>query len=430
MSSPPKIRAFKQLRRARRVLLLLGNYYLENHRGIARYAREAHWVLDASYMRSGIVGALTGKVDGIVGLITHPRDLEALKHFKNVPLVDLSAAWGTEALPDQSGRRVPRVLLDNAAIGSRAAQHFIVRGFNHIALFNHGNFYFERERKAEFEAEIRQAGRVVHEIEYHRWLAEAPQGKPSGMESWLMRRLGREVKKLPKPLGVFCPSDETGARVLHACEDVGLRVPEEVAVLGCHNDELTCNFTLAPLSSVDDDMELQGYEAARLLDCLMNGEPQPAAPILIPPKGIVTRASSDILAVSHREVATALRFIWQHYTEPIQTHDVVAAAGLSRHHLMRQFHTHLGRSISDEILRKRVEYAKRLLVESDLKAWQIAETCGFSSIVHLSTAFSRLTGQAPSRFRSEHQGDRSSPSPESPESPPVPEAEALELAEP
>src|SRR6478752_6250173 len=228
MIPTPKTPKFKQSRRARRVLLLLGNYYLENHRGIARHAREAHWVLDTSYMRTGIVDASAGKIDGIVGLITRPRDLEALKHFKNVPLVDLSAAWGTEALPDQGGLKVPRVLCDHTAIGRRAAQHFIVRGFNHIALFNHGNFHLERERRTGFEAEIRQAGRVVHEIEYHRWVAESPQGKASGTEGWLRRRLGRELLKLPKPLGVFCPSDEIGARVLLACEDVGLRVPEEV----------------------------------------------------------------------------------------------------------------------------------------------------------------------------------------------------------
>jgi LacI family transcriptional regulator len=412
MSPTTTLHPFKHSRRARRVLLLLGNYYLEIHRGIARFAREAHWGLDTSHMREGIVDTSVGKVDGIVGLITRPRDLEALKQFKDVPLVDLSAAWGTAALPDESGRDVPRVLLDNAAIGRRAAQHFIVRGFKHIALFNYGNFYLERERRTAFEAEVRQAGRVDHEIEYYRWQAEAPEGKSSGIAGWLMRRLGRELQNLPKPLGIFCPSDDSATRVLHACEDVGLRVPEEVAVLGCHNDELLCNSALVPLSSVDDDMELQGYEAARLLERLMNGETVPATPMLIPPKGIVTRTSTDIFAVPHREVAAALRFIWQHYTEPIQTINVAAAAGLSQFHLMRQFQAHLGRSIADEILRKRVEHAKRLLVETNLKAWQIAEASGFSSMVHLSTAFSRLVGQAPSHFRKQHQGDRSVLNPE------------------
>jgi LacI family transcriptional regulator len=156
-----------------------------------------------------------------------------------------------------------------------------------------------------------------------------------------------------------------------------------------------------PLSSVDDDLEMQGYQAARLLDRLMNHEPAPAAPVMIPPKGIVTRASTDILAISNRDIAIALGFIWQHYTEPIQTAHVAEATGVSRYHLMRLFQAHLGRSISDEITHKRIEHAKQLLVDTDLKAWQIAEQTGFSSIVHLSTTFSRIVGLAPSHFRNQ-----------------------------
>jgi LacI family transcriptional regulator len=403
MGEPTKPRIFDRARRARRVFLLLGNYYQQNHYGIARYAKEAHWVLDTSYMRTGQADPLTQRVDGVIGLITRQRDLDTLRKFpRTVPLVDLSAAWGTAALPDQSGRRVPRVLYDNAAIARLAAQHFIGRGFVHIALLNRGDYHYERERKVIFHATIQDAGRTFHEIPFHRWVEEARRRKPAGVETRAVRRLAKELLKLPKPLAVFTPSDDIGLRVLHACELTDLRVPEEVAVLGCHNDPLDCNHALVPLSSVDDDLEMQGYEAARLLDRLMNHEPAPAAPIIIPPKGVVTRASTNILAVPHREVAIALRFIWQHYAEPIQTDDVAAAAGLSRYHLMRLFQTHLGRSITDEITHKRIEHAKQLLVETNLKAWQIAEQTGFSSIVHLSTTFSRIVGQAPSHFRVQH----------------------------
>jgi LacI family transcriptional regulator len=222
------------------------------------------------------------------------------------------------------------------------------------------------------------------------------------------------LRHLPKPLAVFAAADETALRVLHACEHLGLRVPEEVAVLGCHNDYLTCNFASVRLSSVDDDLELQGYRAARLLDRLMDGEPAPDAPVIIPPKGIVTRASTDIMAVPHREVAIALRFIWQHFREPIQTSDVAKASGLSRHHLMRLFQTHIGRSIAEEISLKRIEHAKQLLMETNLKAWQIGEEAGFSSIVHFSSAFSRIVGQAPSHFRSEHSCEPATPFPATP----------------
>lgn len=402
MSDPQKTRIPDRTRGSRRVFLLLGNYYAQNHHGIARYAKEAHWALDTSFMRTGQVDPLGGRVDGVIGLITHQRELDVLKKFRKVPLVDLSAAWGTEALPDQSGLRVPRVLYDNAGIARIAAQHFIGRGFMHIALFNQGNYHFERDRKVVFQAATHEAGRSFHEIEFHRWVADARLKNPAGVESRVARRLAQELRKLPKPLAVFTPSDDSALRVLHACEHLGLRVPEEVALLGCHNDPLACDHAPVPLSSVDDDLEMQGYEAARLLDRLMNHEPVSAVPVIIPPKGVVTRASTDILAVPHREVAIALRYIWQHYAEPIQTNDVAAAAGLSRYHLMRLFQANLGRSITDEIAHKRIEHAKQLLLETDLKAWQIAEQTGYTNIVHFSTAFTRLVGQAPSHFRNQH----------------------------
>jgi len=145
----------------RRVLLLLGNYYQQNHLGIARYAREAHWSLDTSYMRTGCVDPAVGRFDGVIGLITRPRELEALRQLwrpRKVPLVDLSAAWGTEVLPDPGWRRVPRVLYDNAGIARLAAQHFIGRGFKPIALFNQGNHYPERDRKVFFQPAVLESG--------------------------------------------------------------------------------------------------------------------------------------------------------------------------------------------------------------------------------------------------------------------------------
>lgn len=389
----------------RRVLLLLGNYYQQNHLGIARFAREARWSLDISHMRTGEVYQHADRLDGIIGLITHQRDLDTLRRLPKVPLVDISAAWGTEALPDQGGRAVPRVLYDNAGIARLAAEHFIGRGFKHIAQLNLGNYYMERERRSVFRATIEGAGRVFHELEYYQWLQQAVLTATGSAEARAMKQLAGMLRKLPKPLAVFTSGDEIGVKVLLVCEEIGLGVPEEVAVLGCHNDPLICEFAPVPLSSVDDNLELQGYEAARLLEQLMDHGPAPDSPVIIPAEGVVTRASTDILAVPHREVARALHFIWQNFTTSIQVDDVANAAGLSRFHLMRLFHTHLGRSINDEITRKRVDRAKELLLQTNLKAWQIAEQCGFSGIVHLSTTFSRIVGQAPSRFRESHPRD-------------------------
>ena len=154
-----------------------------------------------------------------------------------------------------------------------------------------------------------------------------------------------------------------------------------------------------PLSSVDDDLERIGYEGAKLLDRLMDGQTAPREPILFPPKGVVTRASTNILAVPDKQVARGLRFIWEHFRGNIGAPEVMAAAGLSRSALDRLFLEHIGRTPAQEIQHLRIEEAKRLLLETNLKAHEVAAQCGFSGIVHFSQAFHRLTGSRPSVFR-------------------------------
>ena len=136
----------------------------------------------------------------------------------------------------------------------------------------------------------------------------------------------------------------------------------------------------------------------------MDGKPAPPEPILVPPKGVVTRQSTNILAVPHVSTARALRFIWEHYLEPIQTPVVAAAAGMSRRALERAFLKHLHRTIADEITRLRIDHAKELLLKSDLKIYQIAEQSGFANGMYFSKVFQQLAGQLPSRYRRQRTG--------------------------
>ncbi len=153
------------------------------------------------------------------------------------------------------------------------------------------------------------------------------------------------------------------------------------------------------MSSIDINWDGIGYEAARMLDRMMDGKTPPVEPMLIAPKGVVTRMSTNILAVPDLPIAQALRFIWEHFPEAIGSEKVAQAAGLNRRTLERGFRQHLGRSVLYEITRVRIERAKILLVESDLKAYQVAEQCGFAGIVAFSKVFLRLTGMRPSDFR-------------------------------
>jgi LacI family transcriptional regulator len=384
----------------RRVLMLMGINYPGLNDGIARYAREVGWILNNTYAKAGLP-PVWWRGDGIIALIANPKDCAALRRFPRLPTVDVSRGWISNAMPPRlrrQGAGVPRVLYDNAAIGRLAAEHLLERGFKDVAFFNYGNYWMETERIPSFRAALAQAGARWHEIPYYRH-ASAGSRRAARDERAAIRWLVRVLERLPKPLAIFTASDEFSLLVLSACDGAGLAVPEEIAVLGCDNEEFVCAYAPIPLSSIDVNLDGLGYEAARLLDRLIDGKSPPAQPIIVPVKGLVVRQSTNILAVPHPKVARALRFIWEHFQEPIQARDVVRIAGLSRRALEEAFRKHLGRTLAGEILQCRVAHARKLLLETDLKAHQIANQSGFSGIVHFSEAFKRLAGQRPSHFR-------------------------------
>lgn len=407
-SAPAKVRRTGALHSIRRnVLLLLGSHNHALRLGIARYAREADWVLDDTFVTVGLV-PVWWRGEGILALITNPKDAEAQSHFSSLPLVDFSKGWIADSMPKKfraAGLNRPRVLYDNVKIGRLAAAHFLERGFKHIALLNGGNYWMEQERIPAFRQAIESAGARFHELRYYKCL---PHTSPRPLRDQLAahRWLVNALRELPKPVGISVASDNVALRVMRACDEAGVSVPEEVAVLGCHNDPLICDYAPVPLSSIDDDHERIGYEGAKLLDRLMDGRKSPREPVLIPPKGVATRMSTNILAVPDLKVARGLRFIWEHFCEDIGAPEVAAAAGLSRSGVDRAFVKYLGRSPAQEILALRIRCAKKLLLETQLKAHEVATQSGFKNIVHFSQAFHRVTGTRPSRFRKRQQGSK------------------------
>ncbi len=390
----------------RRVLLLLGVYHPQHHQGIARYAREAGWILDQGRVEGPDVAPVWWRGDGMITLITCPNHYAAFRVMPKVPMVDVSRGWVTNAMPPRlraTGHGRPRVLQDNETIGRLAAEHFLERGFRHIALFNFGNWWMETERMPAFARTIRLAGAQFHEIPYYKHFSRQPT-TAARLEPSAHRWLIESIRNLPKPAGIFAATDDLALDLLRTCGDAGVSVPEEIAVLGCDNGELICNFAPVPLSSVDPNLELQGYEAARLLDRLMDGKPAPAEPVLVPPKGVVTRQSTNILAVPHVPTARALRFIWEHYREPIQTPAIAAAAGMSRRGLERAFLKHLNRTVAEEITRLRVDHAKELLLNTEIKIYQVAERSGFANGMYFSKVFQQSTGELPSHYRRHRTG--------------------------
>lgn len=373
-----------------RVLMALGYYDPQLHRGIIRYAQEAGWVLDSSMAHYGTLPT-HWRGDGIITILIPQRDdITRYIRRQSVPVV---ALYG-----DVERVRVPRVLLDDFHIGQLAAEHLLERGFTDLGFYQFSPLHAVQAREQGFRQTVERAGRNYHLIDWH----AASRRKPG--QNWF-DWLRRQVLSLPTPIGVMAQSDHRAAYLLGACEAAGRAVPEEVAVIGVDNEEQTCAFAPVPLSSVDCNREVLAYEGAKLLDQLMRDARPPKKPLVIPPRGIVTRRSSDVFAVASRPVARALQFIREHYQESIGVDDVIAASRTSRCGLYRAFQKHVGRSVGSEIDRQRVEHARRLLRDTRDKLYRIAHAAGFSGPEQFSRVFQRVTGEPPSAYRRRAAGE-------------------------
>jgi LacI family transcriptional regulator len=214
----------------------------------------------------------------------------------------------------------------------------------------------------------------------------------------------RWVQRLPKPVGIFASTDIWGVQLAEVCRQTGLRVPEDVALVGVDNDDLLCEVARPSLSSIALPTERIGFEAAALLDRILARERPSLRPRLLPPIGVVARQSSDVLALDDPEVAAAVRFIREHSHTSIGVKDVLRAVTISRRSLERRFQAALDRTVWEEIRRAHLERAKSLLAGTAMPMWAVAEQAGFSDPRQLSVVFRQETGLTPTAYRGRVRG--------------------------
>ena len=208
-----------------------------------------------------------------------------------------------------------------------------------------------------------------------------------------------KLRDAPKPLALLAYDDADAARALGACLAAGLSVPDDVAILGIGGDRLICENQSVPISSIEHDQGRTGYEGAELLDRLMNGETPPTKPILIPPRGITVRASTDFIASASPIVRKALEFIKANISRPIGLDQVSTEIGTSRATLARLFDSEFGRTVGKEILRQRIDLAKKLMSDNVLSIAEIAYRTGFCNPAYFTNTFRRTTGLTPKAWR-------------------------------
>lgn len=326
------------------------------------------------------------KGDGViarVGFVDLAKKLKTLK----CPVVNVSGI----TLPRVN---FPRVVSDQVAAANLAAEHLLARGFRHFGYFSLLGLEYVAEHQQAFLDRLRKEGHRCDVFAVSPHLGAEPDWNLD------MKRLGKWLKGLPKPLAVFTWNSSSARELIYACMQAQLSVPEEVAVLSGSDDDLFCEVTPVPISAVQLGCEQIGYRAAAELDAMMKTPEMPApAEVLIPPQGVVERRSTDTLAVGDPAMVKALRFIRENPARLMNVNDVAKQAGLCRRALELRFQNLLGRSPASEIRRVRIDHAIDLLQRTNLSVATVAERSGFSSPEYMASVFRNQLSITPLHFR-------------------------------
>ena len=400
---PPKVKT------PRKVALLVEtsrSYGRDLLRGIALFARtRTNWSLLHQEMTIDVVLPQWMKespIDGVIARVD-ARIVDAIRDLK-VPCVDVRCS--------ERFRGIPQVETDDRKVAEFAFEHLWDRGFRRFAYCGFQFAHFSEARREHFGELVAEAGCPLSVYETPgrpdaplSSLEESGVLDVAAMSSWLA--------SLAPPTGLFVCNDIRGQHVLNVCRGLGFTVPDDIGVIGVDDDDAICPLCDPPLSSVRPDAERVGYRAAEVLADMIDGKPPlelvrqgsqemreaEALVEYIPPKDVVTRMSTQVIAVEDREVARVCRFIREHACDGIDVNDVAEFTSLSRRQLERRFRSQLNRSPHEEITAAQVAKVKQLLAETNMTLEQIAPHAGYTHKESLSAVFKREVGETPGEYR-------------------------------
>ena len=334
------------------------------------------------------------KWDGVISRHTTPGLVQMCAKLR-LPLVDLN---DTAPFPG-----VPKIRPDNVALGHLAAEHLLERAFQRFGFTGFSNDGWSCERREGFVEALRLAGKDcdIYDVDYPgdatpAWATE----QITGLAEW--------IKRLPKPVGIMACFDLRAQQILVAAHENSILVPEEIAVIGVNNDPIRCELSFPPLSSVAPNAFLSGYRAAETLAEMLAGRKPEVMDRRIEPLGVVTRPSTDVLAIDDKILAAALSFIRLNACRGISVDGVARHAFASRSQLEKKFRRHLGHSPQAEIRRVQLDKIKQLLLETDFPLKKIAELAGFEHVEYMCVVFKRLFGESPGGYRKKTQAGAAS----------------------
>jgi len=372
----------------------------ETLRGIKSYAdRHGGWAIITSPPSLQSTGEETIHIpalrkwrgDGVIIVLTSLRDEELARKLP-IPVVNLSG-WHAP-----TPKSIPRVNADHQAMGRLAADHFIAAGINHVGYYGFQQVWFSRERSAGLQqraAEMQCSfDQFLHGI---RKTSSGWQTQRKKLRDWL--------KRLPKPVGILCAQDYRARVILELCEELNLSVPEQVAVLGIDNDQLTCEYSTPSLSSISRDPFACGVAAAELLhQFMLNRHPQNQN-VLIPPGGVIQRQSTQRLYDADPLIREAITYVQNNLRRAFSISDISAQVKLSRRTLETRFRHKLGVTPRTYVLQQRINLAKSLLLQTHIyrSLSEIAYACGFNTIKAFRLGFKVQTGLTPALYRKQYE---------------------------
>lgn len=363
--------------------------------GIARYSRlHGPW---SFHITPGDYKQVVPKMKqwggtGIIARIADQRIAQAVIQA-NVPTIALGLT-DDQLRSDNPLSRFSEISSDPAEVSRLAAEHLLERRLARFAYVGSEDRGWSGRRERAFREYLAVRGHTPYvypspkRLQDRIWEREQP-------------LLARWISRLPMPIGLFACDDDRGREVLEACKLAGLNVPEDVAVVGVDNDEVFCELADPPMSSIALNAETAGYRAAALLDAMMQGRVRKRHKIVVEAIGVVTRRSTEIVAVEDEDVASALQFIRRQQGRNISVDRVADEVALSRRSLEKRFRDTIGRTVLEEIQLTRLERAKRLLLETTYPISKVAEIAGFGSAGYFIQFFQKHVGKTPRKYRVE-----------------------------
>jgi len=353
--------------------------------GIAHYSKlNGPWSFykEPIGLKSSIPHLTSWKPDGII-----MRDSLITKELLKLKIPTILAVHDS-----QYPQNLPVIKTDSYSIAKLASEHLMEKGLKNFAFCGFDSYDWSKERRINF-------CRFNSKVGYKTYIYCQPKRIKKNDWENEQHHVRDWVKALPKPVGIFACNDDRGQDILEVCKLLNLKVPEDVAVMGVDNDPMVCNISDPPLTSIALNVESAGYQAAKLIDDMIDKKNIYGKQIIVTPSYVVQRQSSDIFAVDDISVAQAISFIKNNARNKILVEDVVKAVNSNRRTLERRFRRAIHRSIVEEIKYTRIELISKLLIESDFSISQITSFFNFTDVEHISRYFKREKGIGLRAFR-------------------------------